>query len=104
METFLSVILIIIIGFYLVGKLLKIFVPIWIRKKMKDFEQGKGPFNNGGTGGANSQGAWSNFGNRNRQSQESKKEEGDVTITKTKDEDRNINKEIGEYVDFDEVK
>ena len=102
METFLSVILIIIIGFYLVGKLLKIFVPIWIRKKMKDFEQGKGPFNNGGTGGANSQGAWSNFGNR--QSQESKKEEGDVTITKTKDEDRNINKEIGEYVDFDEVK
>ena len=70
---------------------------------MKDFEQGKGgAFQAGGFSGSQSQANW---GNSNRsQRQEPNKHEGDVTITKNKEDERNIDKEIGEYVDFDEVK
>ena len=100
METFLSVILSIILGIYLLGKISKWLLRYWLKKKMQSFEQG-----NAAGGNPNSAwGAWSNFGQQQQQPQQEKKKEGNVTVDINPTSERKIDKAIGEYVEFDEIK
>ncbi len=96
---FLGTLFSIILGFYILGFFARIFLRFWIRKKVKDFEQGKtsGGFYRAWT---NTQGWKAQNPNQNQSSQH----EGDVTITSDGNRNRNIDKNIGEYVEFDEIK
>lgn len=95
MGSFLITILCIISGFYLFGLIARVLLRVWLAKKMKDIQSGK------------AQGAYWSWNSRQgfgRQSGQEQKKEGEVTITKLKDTDRNIDKTVGDYVDYDEVK
>lgn len=110
METILGVIFSIIIGFWLLGLVGRIFLRYWVLKKQRQMEQqmrdGGAPGGGGfqSFGGGNFRGFYSTFsgGGAAGQPKETKKE-GEVTIEKTEIA-KSVNHKIGEYVDFEEVK
>lgn len=88
MEGFLTFILFTILGIYILGFVLKLLFKLYIRKVQKQFE--------GFAGDMNSQ-----FQQRGRaQSQQ----EGDITITQASAPDKKLKGDVGDYVDFEEVK
>ncbi len=95
MGDFLGVVLLIILGFYVLGKILKYVLPLWLAKKMRDFQAKGGGSFAGGFGGSEQR---NNGGNRQ------KSREGEVKISRTEVKERRINDDVGEYVEFDEVK
>lgn len=95
MDGFLSFIFYCIIGFYLLGFLGRLALRLWIRRIQKRYEQNPN--------GSNFKGYSWNFGAGQQQQQQEQKSEGEVTI-KTPEQQKRVNKNIGEYVDFEEVK
>ena len=88
----LTVLFFIIVGFYLFGLLGRLFLNYWIRKKQREFAEGGGGFSRTymwGTG----------FGRRSRP-----KPEGDVTVRQTASAQKKVNRNVGDYVDYEEVK
>ncbi len=87
MEAFLSVVFIIIIGFYLAGLLGRWLLRYWITKKLGNM-QGFG----GGSGGRNA-----------GRTDESRKE-GEVRIDRRRASAKRVSSQVGDYVDYEEVK
>lgn len=85
---FLTILLFIILGFWLLGLLFRWLLPlILIRAQKRYASQFGGQFNYG----------------TNRKS-ESQKKEGEVTVESTTSQDHKVNKNLGDYVDFEEEK
>lgn len=81
-----------LLGFYIFGLLVKLFFRIWLTGKMKRFQQkGEGSFRSytRGTGGGN---------NRSRT-----RPEGAVTVEQTDAQPRRVNRDVGDYVAYEEV-
>jgi hypothetical protein len=100
MEGFLTFIFFLVIGFYLLGFLIKLAIKLYIRRMQKrfgGFENGNGTFFQNFTYG---------FGGNRQASQEEKHREGDVTITNSSNanQEKKVNKDAGDYVDFEEIK
>ncbi len=90
---FLGIIFLIIVGFYLLGRVLRFAFRYWVAKKMTEFQQrGFGGFNG--------------YGEQQQQRGENKKraKEGEVKISRAQTAERRIRDDVGEYVEFDEVK
>lgn len=96
MGTFFSVIFIVILGFYILGAILKLVLRVWLTRKMKDFEKSGKNFGGGFYGFGQHQGGGA-------QHDESKRE-GEVKVERTDSEQRKINEKVGDYVDFEETK
>lgn len=99
MDGFLSFIFYCIVGFYLLGFLGRLALRFWLRRMQKRYEQNPN--------GANFRSYTWGFGNGNNQQQQQqdqqKKSEGQVTV-EAKEQAKRVNKNIGEYVDFEEIK
>lgn len=90
MEGFLTFILFVILGIYVLGFVGRLILKMYLRKVQKQFE-----------GFANS------AGTQNRQYSENSNQqqhEGDVTITQASGQDKKFKDNVGDYVDFEEVK
>lgn len=86
----LTILFFILVGFYLFGLLGKLLLTRWIRKKQQEFARGTGEFSRTYTWG--------------RGGAERSKPEGDVTIQQPTSPSKKINKDVGDYVDYEEVK
>lgn len=92
MEGFLTFILFAIIGFWLLGKIGRWFLRFWIAKKQKEFASQFGDQFGGGGGGS-------------RTSQARQEETGRVKVSVDESAHKTeVNKNVGDYVDFEEVK
>ena len=83
---FLRTILIILLVYYGIKVLSRIFAPVLLRYVSKKAEQ--------------------RFGqqfNQYQQPKETKKKEGEVSIDKMPNQNKSSNKDIGEYVDYEEI-
>ena len=87
MEAFLSVIFIIIIGFYLAGMLGRWLLRYWITKKL-----------------GNMQGFGGNPGGRNAERDGECRKEGEVHIDRRRASAKRVSSQVGDYVDYEEVK
>ncbi len=87
MEAFLSVVFVIIIGFYLAGILGRWLLRYWITKKLGNIQ---------GFGRTNTQGGYA----RSEQYQK----EGEVRIDRRQASAKRVNSQVGDYIDFEEVK
>lgn len=99
MEAFLSFILGVIIFLYLFGLISKWLFRYWINKKMRQM--------GGSQGGGFSFKGWGNQQQQQQQQQryqERPRPDGEVKISKPATESRRVNSNVGEYVDFEEVK
>lgn len=98
MEGFLTFVICLILGFYLLGFLIKLALKLYIRRIQKRFGEGgnaSGPFFQTFSYG---------FGDKRQASQENN-HEGDVTITNaTSKSEKKITRDTGDYVDFEEIK
>lgn len=109
METFLTVILFIFVGFWLFGRLGRWFLRYYIGKKQRQFQQQFGGTDGSGAGDgsrrANPFGGFSNFGGGGaRSSSRSARREGEVVVTQAEiQSDYTVNKKSGEYVDYEEI-
>ena len=90
MEALLTFLFFLIAGFYLISLLGRVFFSHWIRKKQRQFSEGKGDFFRAYT--------W------RQTDRSSKRSEGDITVSTTRQTEKKINKNVGDYVDFEEVK
>ncbi|WP_047452619.1 DUF4834 family protein [Alistipes sp. ZOR0009] len=91
MEGFLTFILFMILGIYVLGFVGKLILKMYLRKVQKQFE-----------GFANNAGAqYQQYSRTNTQDQS---HEGDVTISQSGGQDKKFKKDVGDYVDFEEVK
>ncbi|MEG1606652.1 MAG: hypothetical protein RR066_05025 [Mucinivorans sp.] len=94
METFFTVLLIIFVGSWLFGQLLKFLLKVWLLRKQREFSGHMGGnFASGSRGGS----AWGG-------ASASKREQGEVRVEQKPEQDHTVNKEIGQYVDFEEEK
>lgn len=111
-EKLLSVILFIVLGFWLLGVIGRFLLRYWLTKKQRQMEE---QMRNGTAGGAQFRGfgnfggfgGFSSFGGASAQQTpgaDAKKHEGEVTVEKLETDEPSINKKIGDYVDFEEVK
>ncbi len=100
---FLAVLFFIIVGFYILGKVLKFALRFWLARKVSEFQQrGFGGFNSNSGGGAYSTyGGSGSSGTNQRQS--NGRPEGQINVS-GKAYERRIKDNVGEYVEFDEVK
>lgn len=109
METFLTVILFIFVGFWLLGLIGRRFLQWWIAKKQREFQQqfgGDGTSAGGAFGNGSFRGFYANFGGApgHGASHAKKKKDGEVTVTQaTVQSEYQVNKGIGEYVEYEEV-
>lgn len=89
----LTVLFFIIVGFYLLGLLGRLALSYWIRKKQREFAEGGSP------GGFSRTYAWG--GRRSPRP----RPEGDVSVQQTEaSPQKKINKNVGDYVDYEEIK
>lgn len=110
METFLTVILIIFVGFWLLGLIGKWLLRYWITKKQREFQQ---QFGSDSTTGSNTGGAFGGRGFRGfytfggtseQETRQKKRPEGEVTVTQQEIRtEYQVDKSVGEYVEFEEV-
>ena len=94
MDGILSVILFLIIGFYVAGLIGRVLLRRWIMRKQKEFEQGGNPFFRTYT--------WSSGSQTRNDSQ--RKPEGKVTVEQTRVTEKRVSGEVGDYVDYEEIK
>lgn len=87
MEGFITFLLFFFLFMWLLKWLFPLLLAWWLKRKMNNGSFGSGMF--GGNAGYTQQ-------------QQQKKEEGKVTITQVPKQEKVIDKEIGEYVDFEE--
>lgn len=93
MDGILSFLFFLIVGLYLFGLISRLLLRSWIRSKQKEFEQGGGFY-----------GRTYSWGTGNRTREQEKRPEGEVTIQVPNTEEKKVNKNIGDYVDYEEVK
>lgn len=101
MEMFFGVVISVILGFYILGKVLKFAFKIWIARKMSKFGQRQGDGFSGFKGYSNFNTSGRGQENSNRQSN---RREGEIKVTLTAEEPKKVKEKVGEYIDFDEVK
>lgn len=94
MDGILSFILFLIIGFYVAGLIGRVLLRRWIMRKQKEFEQGGNPFFRAYT--------WSSGSQTRNDSQP--KPEGKVTVEQTRVTEKRVSGEVGDYVDYEEIK
>ena len=100
MEGFLTFIFFLVVGFYLLGILVKLALKLYIKRMQKRFSG----FENGAGNGAFFHNFTYGFGG-SKASQDENHREGDVTITSSSGkQDKKIKKDTGDYVDFEEIK
>lgn len=93
---FISVILSIILGFYLLGIIGRLWLRYWIAKKQREFEK------NGTMGGFSfKQYRWPGGGDR--QERPSPKE-GEIRVDKPGQTQKKVSGKVGDYVDYEEIK
>ena len=92
LETMLEFIFFFIVGIYLFGLLGRLLLKYWIRKQQQAFENGTGPFTRTYT--------WGTQGRR----RPAPKPEGDVTIQQSRASEKKVSKNVGDYVDYEEIK
>lgn len=106
MEGFITFLFFFVLFMWALGKLFPLLLAWFIKRRMK--KMGGGDFTGfsgfGGPGGFG--GFWSNMeGNvhgAQQQQKEQKKQEGKVIISDIPKQEKVIDKEVGEYVDFEE--
>ena len=101
MEFILTFLLFIFIFGWVVSKLFPLILAWYVKRKMK----------NGGTSFGNFGGVYTNFyGNaaneqmQNEEVRRSKEQEGKVTVSKVEEREKVIEKDMGEYIEFEEEK
>ncbi len=99
MEGFLTFIFFFIVTVYVLGLLGRMFLRYWLHKKQKEFEE---QFGQNGGGFTYRQYTWGRGANRQRQ--ENRKREGEVSVQRPAVETKKVNRDVGEYVDFEEIK
>ncbi|MCD7970336.1 MAG: DUF4834 family protein [Alistipes sp.] len=97
METFLTFIFVTVLVLYLAGQLGKWLLRRWILRKQREFAEKFGE-QAAGFGQAYT---WSTGTRRQRQSATA---EGEIRVQRTRREEKKARGQIGEYVDFEEVK
>ena len=100
MEGFITFLFFLVLFGWIIGKLFPIILAWVIKRKIK-----QGKMNGGFTGfGWNSGQGFSSFGGFGQQEQQyqEKKQEGKVIISDIPKQEKVIDKEVGEYVDFEE--
>lgn len=104
METFLTVILFIFVGFWLLGIIGRWTLRWWIARKQREFQQqfgGDGKSTGGAFGNGAFRGFYANFGGGGGRK---KQNEGEVTVTRTtRRSEYQVSKGVGEYVEYEEV-
>lgn len=98
MDTLLTVILVTVALFYLLRIVGGWALRYWIRKKQRQFSQ---QFGGDGAGGDSR-----SFGGYSRRGAGDKREktpEGQVTIHKVKEVEKRVSRNVGDYVEFEEV-
>lgn len=107
METFLTVILFIFVGFWLLGIFGRWTLRWWIAKKQREFRQQFGGEDSSSSRGAFGSGSFRDFYASFRGAGDAagrKKKEGQVTVTRrTRRSEYQVNKGVGEYVEYEEV-
>ncbi len=83
MERFITIVFILVIFFWALGKVLPYLLTRWVRKRFGQF---------GNTPGADAQ------------DQQNKGKEGDVYVEQIEKQEKFVDKNVGEYVDFEEKK
>ena len=106
METFLTVILFIFVGFWLLGLVGRWMLRWWIAKKQREFQQqfgGDGTSASGSFGNGSFRGFYANFGG-NPGPKAKRRKDGEVTVTHTTvRSEYQVNKGVGEYVEYEEI-
>lgn len=99
MEGFITFLLFFALFLWVMKRVFPLLLAWVIKRKLQ-----KGGTNDGGFAGPGGFGFWSTGfgGGQPQQAREEKKEEGKVVITDIPKKDKVIDKEIGEYVDFEE--
>ncbi len=102
-EAFISFVICAILGFYLLGFIGRIALKFFIRKKTREFQEqfgAKGNYN------GQSQSNWNRSANTNSSTQqdEAKEEEGKIHVQQAANTEKRVSRNVGEYVDFEEVK
>ncbi len=95
MGTLLKFIFIFVAVVYVLGLIGRLLLGRWVKKAQRDFQQ-----NPQGGGGFYRQ---YTFGG-NRQQQQRPAKEGEIKITDAPAKEKKVSREIGEYVDFEEMK
>ena len=93
MDSVLSFIFFLIVGFYLAGLLGRLLLRRWIIRKQKEFEQGGNPFFRTYTWGG---------GGHSRNAKP--KPEGKVTVEQTRMTQKRVSGDVGDYVEYEEIK
>ena len=89
----LTILFFIVVGIYLMGLVGRLALGYWIRKKQREFAE------SGQAGGFSRTYTWGG-----RKASRSRAE-GDVTVQRTQASPRKkINKNVGDYVDYEEIK
>lgn len=95
MDSVLSFLFFMILGFYLLGIVGRLLLRMWVRRVQRQFEQGQG----GGTYSKTY--SWGRGGAAQRAET---RPEGDVVIQAPATTEKKINKTVGDYVDYEEIK
>lgn len=84
MEVFITVIIVVFLFFWVLSRLLPFLIAFWVKKKMGQF---------------------GHFGNSTPNDPEAeRRREGDVFINNPGSKEKVVDKNVGEYVDFEEKK
>ncbi len=94
MDKFLSFVLILILGFYLLGIVARLLLRRWVARRQKEFSEGK-------TGGGFFWQYPPRGNNANRPGDN--RESGKVTVVRTQREEKKVSSNAGEYVEYEEI-
>lgn len=102
---FLSVILTIVIGFWLLGIIGRLLLRFWVGRMQRRMQQGGGGAGGGAFNYGPFKGFYTSYGSAGTSAQsKDKRKEGEVTVETTGQTKSHNHKDIGDYVDFEEVK
>lgn len=90
------ILLYLVLGFYLFGVLGRYLFRSWLRRQQRKFERGEGPTFRTYT--------WGTRGGAARQAHPETKKEGEVTYSRVSRTERKISSDVGDYVEFEEVR
>ena len=99
MEGFLTFIFFAVVTIYILGLLGRLLLGNWIRRKQQEFAQRFGD-----QGGGYSSRTYSWGGNSGDNARGRAQREGEVRVQRPANQTRKIRKDVGEYVDFEEIK
>ncbi|MCH5306074.1 MAG: hypothetical protein J1E79_06285 [Rikenella sp.] len=108
MELFLTVILFLFLGFWLLGVIGRWSLRWWLAKKQREFQErfgGAGSASGGGSfGDGPFRGFYANFGGKSGGTGRKKRREGEVTVTRTeRQSEYRVRQGVGDYVEYEEV-